>query len=469
MGFVTVFTLPYDFENVAYNVSAGNYSAPFRSKIGYHIFKNLGERKALGTLRVAQILFALPPGYTDAQRNSVAATADTVYQQLQKGVSFDEMVKAYSNDLNSASNGGVLPEFGTGDYDQKFEQTAFALKTPGEISRPFVSNYGYHIIKLIEAKPVSTDPNDPVYTAAIKERILRDERLSKAKKELADKHLALINYRPAVYKADELWRYTDSFLANKKTDNFKAINDKTVLFSFAKQAIKAGDWVKFAKAIKALPSDLSQKSYPELMKEYIKITGDEYYKNHLEEYSPNYNQQVKEFKEANMLFGIMDKYVWSKANVDSVGLRSYYNKNKSKYQWSASADALIITCPTAGLATELQQKLKTATRDWRKITEAYEGKVTADSGRYELGQLPVVDRTNFTQGISTVPVKNETDGTYTFNVILKVYNDTEVRSFEDARGMVISDYQQVLEDRWISELKKKYPVKVNEAVLASIK
>jgi peptidyl-prolyl cis-trans isomerase SurA len=68
-----------------------------------------------------------------------------------------------------------------------------------------------------------------------------------------------------------------------------------------------------------------------------------------------------------------------------------------------------------------------------------------------------------------VPVKNDIDGTYTFNYIIKVYKQNEQRNFDDARGMVISDYQQVLEDRWLAQLKKKYPVKVNTAVFNSIK
>jgi peptidyl-prolyl cis-trans isomerase SurA len=52
---------------------------------------------------------------------------------------------------------------------------------------------------------------------------------------------------------------------------------------------------------------------------------------------------------------------------------------------------------------------------------------------------------------------------------VKTYNEPSQRSFDDARGMVISDYQQVLEDKWISELRKKYAVKINEAVFKSIK
>jgi peptidyl-prolyl cis-trans isomerase SurA len=165
----------------------------------------------------------------------------------------------------------------------------------------------------------------------------------------------------------------------------------------------------------------------------------------------------------------MEKNVWGKANADTAGLKQYYNQHKAKYMWAASADAIIITCNNDGQANELQKKLTDSIAYWRQITERYATQVTADSGRYELAQLPVFERTNFTAGLITMPVKNPTDGTVTFNYIINVYREPAQRSFEDARGMVISDYQQVLEDKWISELKKKYPVKVNTAVFNSIK
>jgi peptidyl-prolyl cis-trans isomerase SurA len=241
------------------------------------------------------------------------------------------------------------------------------------------------------------------------------------------------------------------------------------LFSFAQQKFTVADWLQYAKASRVSPNVASNVFYKQLLQSYINTAGSEYYRNHLHEYSPMFKQQVQEFKEANMLFGIMDVNVWNRANTDTTGLREYFSKNKSKYQWEPSADALIIVSTNQQVADEVKQKINPDFSNWRTVIDAYNGTVTADSGRYELGQLPVVDRTNFLPNVVTVPVKNDADGTYTFNYIIKVYKQNEPRNFEDARGMVISDYQQVLEDRWLAQLKKKYPVKVNQSVFASIK
>ncbi len=68
----------------------------------------------------------------------------------------------------------------------------------------------------------------------------------------------------------------------------------------------------------------------------------------------------------------------------------------------------------------------------------------------------------------TKPLLNETDKTAFFAYIIKMYNEPSPRSFEDAKGLVVNDYQAELEKKWIGELKKKYPVVVNEKAWLSL-
>lgn len=468
LGYITVFTLPYDLENIAYSLKLNEFSPPVKTKMGYHIFKNVGERKPLGSRKVAQILVSYPPDATAEDKIAARRKADSLYNLLQQGVMFEGLVTVASNDLSSANNKGELPEFTAGTYSADFENVAFALKNPGDVSKPFQTSYGYHILKLLEAKPVSTDVNDAAYLAALQEKVNKDSRMNRSKNELIDKKLALIKYKPAIFKAKDLYQFTDSAITKSKALPVKGITGNTVLFSFATQNIKASDWLNFVRTVRNDPNQGATKSYPDLYKEYIRVAADDYYRKNLQLYDEGYSKQVKEFKEANLLFGIMEKNVWGKANVDTIGLRQYYNSHKSKYAWAPSADAIIVTCPNQKVLETMQQKLKDSLTYWRQITGNY-GDVVADSGRYELGQLPVVDRTNFTPGLITAPVKNDNDGTITFNYVINVYPQQGQRNFEDARGMVISDYQQVLEDKWIAELKKKYPVVVNEAVFKTVK
>ncbi|GEO11495.1 peptidylprolyl isomerase [Segetibacter aerophilus] len=469
LGFITVFTLPYDIETIAYNLKANSFSSPVKTKAGYHIFKNVGERKSSGTRRVAQILVAVPPNATIEDKKLAARKADSLYNLVKSGVDFGELAFTTSDDVSSNNNRGELPEFSTGTYDAPFENTAFSLKEKGDVSKPFQTAYGFHILKLLEARTAAGDLNDPAIFAALQEKVVKSNRLELSKKQLIQKKLSLLRYKPAPINSDNLYAFTNDALKKNTIAAVKGINLNTPIFSFAKQTVKAGDWINFVKNSSNTSYLTSKDNYQELYKDFISTTADKYYRDNLDVYSSDFSKQVKEFKEANLLFGIMEKNVWGKANTDTAGLVRYYNQHKSKYVWEPSADVIIVTCNKETLANDLQQKLKGNLNDWRQITSSNGTDISADSGRYELAQLPVTGKTNFVAGLITAPFKNNNDGTYTFNYLIKTYDAPAQRSFDDARGLVISDYQQVLENKWIAELKKKYPVKVNEAVFQSIK
>jgi peptidyl-prolyl cis-trans isomerase SurA len=116
------------------------------------------------------------------------------------------------------------------------------------------------------------------------------------------------------------------------------------------------------------------------------------------------------------------------------------------------------------VANEAQAQIK-AGNSWKILVEEKQGELQGDSGRFELTQIN--GNANATTG-SFSPVTRNADGTATFMQYFKVYVGGEQRNFEDSKGMVINDYQNVVEKRWTEELRKKYPVKVNEVLLKQI-
>src|SRR5213078_2385062 len=114
------------------------YSAIYKSKIGFHIFKNLDERKAAGTMKAAQILIAFPPNADDAAKKTSAALADSLYQRLLKGDDIGKLATQFSNDYISAASNGMIPDFTVGQYDPAFEAAVFGLKKNSDILKPFL-------------------------------------------------------------------------------------------------------------------------------------------------------------------------------------------------------------------------------------------------------------------------------------------------------------------------------------------
>ncbi|MBQ6774318.1 MAG: peptidylprolyl isomerase [Synergistaceae bacterium] len=85
-----------------------------------------------------------------------------IISELKAGVSFDVLARKYSIDPGSASRGGDLGEFPKGVMVPEFEEAAFALKNPGDISQPVKSQFGWHIIKLEAKIPASAAPFEQV-------------------------------------------------------------------------------------------------------------------------------------------------------------------------------------------------------------------------------------------------------------------------------------------------------------------
>lgn len=465
LGYITVFTLPYAFENIIYGLKPGQESVPYAGKNGWYIFKNIGERKAVGKITVAQILFAIPEGVTN-QRKEIKKLADSVYDALKKGSDFATLTKEFSDDKSTFLNGGLVPEFGTAKYDSTFENHAFSLKENGAISPPFATKFGYHIVKRISANPVPIEKNDETFMYNLKQEVLKDSRSEIAQQKFVAKILPLIGYKKTSVNEQNLWNVTDSLLKNKDFVSPK-INAQTVLFTFNNGSkVKVSDWISYLKN-KSSGEEITDKKYEKIFQHFSDAFAIANYASRLENFDPAFKAQLDEFKEGNLLFQVMQQKVWDKAAEDSAGLKTFYEQHKEKYLWNRSADAIIFSCSSLAVANNTILQLRKG-QPWRQIVNENSSEIQADSGRFDLGQIPVVDRTNFTDGLITLPVVNKNDGTAVFAKILKIYPANEPRKFEDARGLVITDYQNYIEQKWITQLKKKYPVKVNESVFQSL-
>lgn len=128
----------------------------FTDSIAHLVYDN--TIKQLGgkdLIEPAHILLRLPQHATAEQTAAVKAKADSIYNQLLKGENFGELAKKYSEDPGSAVKGGQLPLVGPGQFVKEFEDAAYALKT-GELSKPVLSAFGYHIIKMTNRRPLGS-------------------------------------------------------------------------------------------------------------------------------------------------------------------------------------------------------------------------------------------------------------------------------------------------------------------------
>jgi len=468
IGYITVFNLPYALENVAYSTAPGKFSDIYHSKAGYHIIKNIGERKAVGKIKAQQILLAFPPDANEATKKVIGKRADSLYNVLMKGGDIAKLASQFSNDYISAASGGSMPDFGVGQYDQAFENYVFGLPKDGAIGKPFLTQHGYHIVKRVKLLPVVTDAENKNNKLVIKSQVEQSDRMQISRDLLYAKVVQKAGFKKLPYDDSELWTLTDSLIDFHALSKPVHITSETKLFSIGDQTSTVSQWADYAKTFRYKSDGSGYKPNAQVMDEFIGYKAQQYYRDHLEDFNPEFRNQMTEFKDGNLFFEIMQQEIWNKAQADSAALEKYYAANKSKYGWKESADAVIFFCSDINISKTVYDQVKKKPSSWRSIVDALSEKVVADSARYEWSQIPNANKAVLKPGMVTNSVINTNDNSASFAYIIKLYPQPQPRSFTEARGLVINDYQNELEEKWIAELKKKYPVTINQEALAGI-
>jgi len=247
LGFITVFTLPYEFENAIYATPVGKYTLAIPSKIGYHIFKNLQERKAVGKIKAQQILLAIPPGADDAAKKQVALLADSLYKRIMAGDNFNRLAADFSNDYVTANAGGIMPDAGIGQYDPAFEKVLWSLPKDGAVSKPFLTTHGWHIVKRNSLKPVVTDINNKSNLSDLQTKIMADARWKSSKDFIYKKVIEKAGLTKYPYDEKAMREMTDSVLdLRPMTDLGKTIIATTPMFKIGETTYNATNWVNYA-------------------------------------------------------------------------------------------------------------------------------------------------------------------------------------------------------------------------------
>jgi peptidyl-prolyl cis-trans isomerase SurA len=464
IGYITVFDLPYAIESVAYQTPKGRISPVFRTDGGYLIVKKTGERPAEGRIRIAQILLIYPYNASDAAKEETHQRADSIYKQILAGADFGELARKFSGDNLSYQLGGSLPEFGIGKYEAGFENTAFGLKKDGDVSAPYASSFGYHIIKRISRKPIPPVA-DQKNLEEIKQKIKSDPRVLISRKQMLQTILKQTEFREFIPPGNILWDYTDSVLKNKKPAANARISNETVLFQFKEKKYDVNDWITYRKSLRSAPKLTNGKTNTEILDFYRQTVAFDYYKEHLEKYNTEFAAQVNEFRDGNLLFEIMQQKVWTKASSDSAALNKYFEQHAKNYWWKPGAEAVIFSAPNLASAEKLKAVLENNIAFWRKQVDSFGMQLQADSGRFESQQIPGKAEPRAEQFTEFV---TSPDRSIQFAYIIRKYSSPAPRTFQDARGLVINDYQNELENKWIGELKKKYPVNISQSVFKTL-
>ena len=469
LGYFTALQMVYPFENAAYNTESGKVAKIFRTKFGYHVMKINDKRETLGKIHVAHIFAKIPKGANNATKEAAKAKINGVYQKYTDGDSFESLAARFSDDKGSAQKGGAIRLFGAGEMVKEFEDAAFALKNNGDVSKPIISPYGYHIIKRLDHKGL----NDfSVMEKELKKKIKRDSRSNVAHQILIDRIKKEYNYTVNEEVKETLFSLMDSSIFKSQwTPDSTADLNKT-LFTLGDLTYTAEDLASFIIELKRVKRKISMRMlYLYYFNSFVDNECIKYEESKLEEKYPEFKALMQEYNDGILLFEITDDQVWNKAVEDTTGLELYYETVKHYYMWEQRMESSIYTCIDSLTSVQLLKylsKKKVKSSEWllKKFNpEGTEANLVIEKAKFEKGDNKFVDDTNWSLGLGK-PVYLDNKNIIIINNHGKI--NAIAKELNENRGQAISDYQSHLEKTWIESLKNKYQVQINQNVFDAL-
>ena len=461
LGYFSAFKMVYEFENAAFNTLVGQTSTPFRTQFGYHVVKVLDTRPSRGKVQVAHIMIS------NTQKDSSLVPEiriNELYNSLIQGSSFETLAKQFSDDKSSASKGGVMNPFKSGDINSEvFVDTAFNLNEIGSISKPIQTQYGWHILKLILKSPIQ--PYE-IIKQDLEKKVKRDSRSLIIRKKMIEKlvskyeifepNLDLSSQLITIDAKESLW----VLKSTKLKDVFLRIEDKIYTYE---------TFLKFLNQNNRL-YEKSKSNYEFIKKQYKTFFENnlfEYKKNNLINENEEFANILKEYEDGLLLFDIMQDKIWDVAKNDTLALKLFYDNNVSKFK---SKEKIVGTI----ISSKDKKHLIKVIKLWEKsiINQEISNQLNYKSqviilstGEFEITDPLLPQNKNFKKGISKII---EFENNY---VVLKVQDIIPAKTlpFEKIKGSVISKYQSFLETNWVEKLANKYHIKIDNKVLEELK
>ena len=469
LGYFTAFQMIMPFEDAVYSLKKGELSNPVRTPYGYHIIKLIDVRPSRGKVHVAHIMKVTPPGANDETVKKVESEISEIYSRLEKGESFSELAKTLSDHKESASRGGELNWFGAGEMIPEFAEAAFAITDTGSFSHPVRTPYGWHIIKLLDKRPQGSFEETRSY---LESKMNQSYLNSVSKKEL-------VNKLKKEYKFnlnDELYNWfinnTDTLIIQglKKydRDSLPAGN----IYTFANQSLSAKEFANYIEKSGQLikinePGLFIDKSIEERSSEHI-LT---YENSVLEKKYPEFRYLMNEFHDGILLFEISGKKVWQRIDNDSAGIMSYYNEHKHEHLTAKGIEAKLYTLKIAGGQKDLDEAFRKFSakpdmdsRLLKKFSRKGFNNLSISDTTWFEGSDPEIESITWELGEHPLNYKG-----YPSVLVISKIIDPVPLPFEKVQGMMMSGYQEKLENDWIEQLKAKYSVKVDSTEFNNIK
>ncbi len=500
LGNFTVFEMIYPFENAAYSLQAGEISLPIRTVYGYHVVKLIDKVPYFGKATLQHIWCA---EHNDEEY--AASRVREAYEKLQSGETFISVCRNYSDDQSTSANGGMLNDLSVKQMPIEYVRELSKLQV-GEVSKPFHTSYGWHIVRLVQREGL---PEFEDMVPYYRQRLVRDQRSQEPTSRFVEQcktKYHFVDYtttpvpapkgkkapKTVTYMAslDPCMALVDSSVFDRQWHYSDCMNlAPTVLFAFADTQYTAVDFMRYVDANQH--AERYQDLYMYMASRYQDYINEQilrYANAHLEEEHPEFKAVVDEYRHGLMIFAYNDEMVWSRAIRDTVGFQAFYDETAPShrfdqegdepYFWDERARTLVVTVADSSLldpakASKLLQK--SVKKDWpaARLEEKLRSAMKVDS---TVANPLVVETELFEKGHQQMLKGSQWRPGFYDRAHGKGYKllhverilDPTLKSITEARGFYVNDYQNKLDNDLINRLRRKYNVVIHQQVIDEI-
>ena len=499
LNYFTAFDMVYPFENAAYALQPGEVSLPVRTRYGYHIIKLFERSEFYGRVTLQHYW---------SRNHNAEKNMDQVYARLQSGTPF-EMVALQSDDLSTADKGGYIYDASMQQLPQEYVTILSRLKE-GEFSRPFLTRYGWHIVRLVKKDTIpSFEKMEPFY----RQRMARDPRGAASRKSFAssarkkygiiDLTMTPVATKKASKKGkkqpvkmmvslDELTANIDNRVFSAKwKKNDSVFTDLRPLVRVPDKEYNMLDFANFVYRSQKYESRSELGYYVrQRFEDFLDSVTIVYADSQLEKDYPEFAALVEEYRRGLMIFNYNEQMIWVKAIKDSVGFSNFYQRESAKksldnpddsiYFWHTRARVVAFEVPDSRCldsekAVKVLRKAVKKNLSSADMQEALLQKVDTkkcDNEPPVTYTLEVVEKTRqnlladdqWEQGIYAV----HSGKGYRLLVVQDIIAPC-IKGQMEARGYYLNAWQNEVEENLCKELRSKYRVKINHNVVDKIR
>ena len=450
-----------------------------RTRYGYHFLEVTGRRDARGEIRAAHIMIRTKEGADDATLKAAEERINSIHDLLGKGIPWEELALKMSEDASTASKAGELPWFGTGKMVEEFENAAFGLTEDGQISAPFKTSYGWHIVKRLEYRAPATFEASK---RELQKKVSRDSRSELTRASFLENLKVEYNYTSNATAIKSLKRIAakqDSvFFPGHPLTNVPSKTAAATLLTIGDESATVADFVDYLNIVKIRNAEAGANT---VIDEQLRSWSDKlllsYEDARLEAKHDDFRLLMEEYHDGILLFELTDEKVWSNAVKDTAGLEAYHAAHVGDFMWGTRAEVDIFTCAdekAVKAARKAVKKGKDLVAFQRDYNAENGNSITLTSGRFSEGANIWGDKVLADAAAGTLATKApvfaayEGGGDETVLVHVGAVRSPEPKTLAEARGQVIAAYQDHLEAEWIEALRAGTAVEVNRALLQTL-